>query len=63
MTAPVFDAHDCICDHPEQAHDDGFGCTVRGCRCLAGWSFPATHSGTEGPGGIHSDTEFDAPGW
>jgi hypothetical protein len=32
-----FDAGACTCLHPPSAHDDGFGCTVRGCECLAGW--------------------------
>jgi hypothetical protein len=33
----MFDAHECTCEHPPTAHDDGFGCTERGCECLAGW--------------------------
>jgi hypothetical protein len=37
----VFDDHECTCEHPPSAHDDGFGCTERGCDCLAGWSFGA----------------------
>ena len=33
-----FDAHECTCDDSEFEHDDGFGCTVKDCDCLAGWS-------------------------
>jgi hypothetical protein len=39
--AIVFDEAVCTCPepHPAEAHDDGFGCTVTDCPCLAGWSF------------------------
>jgi hypothetical protein len=35
----VFDEHLCVCPDAPSLHDDGFGCTVEGCDCLAGWSF------------------------
>jgi len=35
---PYFDHGDCICDHDPSEHDDGFGCMVPDCSCLAGWS-------------------------
>ena len=39
MPEVVFNDHECTCDHPAEAHDDGPGCTVPGCDCLASWSF------------------------
>lgn len=30
---------DCCCQHFANEHDDGFGCTVDGCPCVAGWEF------------------------
>lgn len=29
----------CICEHPDSAHDDGFGCTEPECECLAQWDW------------------------
>ena len=36
---PEFDQAACTCYHPPSAHDDGFGCTIPECDCLAGWSW------------------------
>lgn len=39
---PVFEEEKCVCDDPWSLHDDGFGCTVAGCACLAGWEWAGT---------------------
>jgi hypothetical protein len=36
---PEFDTPSCTCYHLESDHDDGGGCTVEGCLCVAGWSW------------------------